>query len=141
MWKPRLILGPQWGRRGGSSRIPAASQGPERGNGGARRFGLRLRLRVAHLQQVAVGIQHLDEADDAPSVGGIRVLPRTRERRFTLRQDGDLDFAFNEGGERVLDILGRAQHGQPVCRQRFGLLATRGGDLGIDAAEVEQAPA
>ena len=69
-------------RRGaaGISRIPPAAQGAERGNAGARRFGLRLRLRVAHLQQVAIGIQYLDEADDAPSVGGIRVLPRTRER-------------------------------------------------------------
>jgi hypothetical protein len=102
---------------------------------------LRLRLRVTRLQQVAVGIQHLDQADDAPFISGIRVLPRTRERRFTLRQDADLDFAINEGGERVLDILGRAQYGQPVYRQRFGLLATRGGDLRIDAAEVEQAPA
>ena len=129
----------RWHRR--MSRIPSASQGPEGGNGGARRFGLRLRLRVAHLQQVAVGIQHLDQADDAPSVGGIRVLARTRERRFTLRQDADLGLAFDEGGEGVLDILGRPQHGQPVCRQRFGLLATRGGDLRIDAAEVEQAPA
>src|SRR5687768_11092428 len=69
LWKPRLILG-----RGGSgaagmlSRIPSASQGAERGNGGARHFGLRLRLRIAHLQQVAVSIQHLDQADDAASI-------------------------------------------------------------------------
>jgi hypothetical protein len=64
------------GRGGGGAvdmwRIPSTSQGAEGANGGARRFGLRLRLRVAHLQQVAVGIQHLDQADDAPSVGGGR---------------------------------------------------------------------
>jgi hypothetical protein len=61
-------------------RIPSAAQGSERGNGGARRVGLRLRLRIAHLQQVAVGIQYFDQANNASSVGGIRVLPRTRER-------------------------------------------------------------
>lgn len=38
------------------SRIPSASQGAERGNGGTRRFGLRLRLRIAHLQQIAAGV-------------------------------------------------------------------------------------
>src|SRR6266516_1647714 len=125
----------------GMSRIPSTAQGPERSNGGARRVDLGLLLRVAHLQQVAVSVQHLDQADDASSVGGIRVLPRVGEGRFTVRQDGDLGLAFDEGGERVLDILGRAQHGQPVCGQRFRLLATRGGDLRIDAAEVEESPA
>ena len=62
----------------GMSRIPSASQRPKGGNGGARRFGLRLRLRVARLQQVAVGIQHFDQADDARSVGGIRAFSRAR---------------------------------------------------------------
>src|SRR5438445_758573 len=65
-----------------SSRIPPATQGPEGGDGGASNFGLRLRLLVAHLQQVAVGIQYLDQADHAAFVGGKRVLARTRERRF-----------------------------------------------------------
>jgi hypothetical protein len=70
-------------RRGGGGAgamwLPSASQGPKGGNGGARRFDLRLRLRVTHLRQVAVGIQRFDQADDAPSVGCIRVLPRTRD--------------------------------------------------------------
>src|ERR1051326_6229617 len=79
------------------SRIPPATQSPEGEDGGARNFGLRLRLFVAHLQQVAVGIQHLDQADDAAFVGGKRVLARTRERRFTPRQDADLGLAFDEG--------------------------------------------
>src|SRR5574338_1064243 len=66
-------------------RIPSAPQCPEGGNGGARSFGLRLRLRVLHLQQVAVGVEDLDQADDAALVGGKRVLARAGERRFTLR--------------------------------------------------------
>ena len=48
---------------------------------------------------------------------------------------------LNLGGQGVLDILGRPQHGQPACCQRFRLLAARGGDQRIDAAEVEQSPA
>jgi hypothetical protein len=62
------------------SRIPPAAQGAKRSNAGARRFCLRLRLCVAHLQQVAIGIQDFNQADDAAPVRCIRVLPRTRER-------------------------------------------------------------
>jgi hypothetical protein len=113
------------------SRIPSPTQSPKGGNGGARSFGLRLRLLVAHLQQVAVGIQNLDQADDATFVGGKRVLARARERRFTPRQDADLGLAFDEGREGVLRFLGRSQHGQPICRECFGLLTTRGGDFGL----------
>jgi antitoxin ParD1/3/4 len=56
------------------SRIPSAAQSPEGGDGGTRSFGLRQRLLVAQLQQVAVGIQYLDQADDATFVSGKRVL-------------------------------------------------------------------
>ena len=66
-----LFIGGRTGGAAGPSRVPSATQGSERGDGGARRFGLRLRFRIAHLQQVAVGIQHLDQADDARSVGRI----------------------------------------------------------------------
>src|SRR5687767_4045825 len=106
-------------RSGGAawrSRIPSAAQGPEGGDGRARRFGLRLRLCVAYLQQIAVGIQDLDQADDAAPVSGIRTVPRPRKRGFTLRQDANLGLAFDEGGEGILDIFGRPQHGEAVCR-------------------------
>jgi hypothetical protein len=62
------------------SRIPSAPQSPEGGNGGARSLGLRQCLRVARLQQVAVGIEHLYQADDATLVGGKRVRTRAGER-------------------------------------------------------------
>jgi hypothetical protein len=65
---------------------------------------LRQRLPVAHLEQVAVGIQNLDQADDPTLVGGKRVLARTGERRFTLRQDADLSLAFDEGRKGVLNV-------------------------------------
>src|SRR4029453_737368 len=71
-------------------RIPSAPQSPEGGNGGGRSPRLRPCLRVARLQQVAVGIEHLDQADDATLVGGKRVLARAGERRLTARQDADL---------------------------------------------------
>src|SRR5437879_3107764 len=94
--------------------IPSAAQGAEGGDGGARSLRLCLCLRVAHLKQVAVGIQDLDQADDAALIGGSRVLARTGQRRFTSRQDAGLGLAFDEGGEGVLDVLGRAQDGQAV---------------------------
>ena len=86
-------------RRGGGGAgamwLPSASQGPKGGNGGARRFDLRLRLRVTHLRQVAVGIQHFDQADDAPSVGCTRAddPPGVRMATWASR--------FDEGGEGV----------------------------------------
>jgi hypothetical protein len=61
-------------------RIPSAPQSPEGGNGGARSLGLRQCLRVARLQQVAIGIEHLDQPDDAALVGGKRVLACAGER-------------------------------------------------------------
>src|SRR5574343_1063846 len=118
--------------------IPAAAQGPEGGDSGTRRLGLRLRLRVTRLQQIAVGIEHLDQADDAALVGGKRVFARLGKRRLTPGQDADLGLAVDQGGEGVLDILGRPQYGQPVCGQGFGLLAARSSDLRLDTAEVEQ---
>ena len=102
---------------------------------------MRLRLLVAHLQQAAVGIQHLDQADNAPFVGGKRVVAGTGARGFAPRQDADLGLAFDEGRKGVLHFLGRPQNGQPVCRECFSLPATRSSDLRVDAAEVEQTPA
>ena len=44
-------------------------------------------------------------------------------------------------GEGVLDLLGGAQHHEAIGGQSLGLFALGGGDLGIDAAELEQPPA
>src|SRR5687768_793160 len=81
------------------ARIPSAAQGPEGSNGGARRFDSRLRHRVAHLQQVAVGVQHLDQAHDTTLVGSKGVIACTRERRFTLGENSDLRLTIDQGGE------------------------------------------
>src|SRR5574343_493182 len=121
--------------------IPAAAQGPEGGDGGTGRLGLCLGFGVAYQQQVPFGIEYLDQADDAALIGCKRVLARLGKRRLTPSQDANLGLSVDQGGEGVFDILGRPQYGQPVGRQGFGLLATGGGDLRIDAAEVEQAPA
>ena len=66
-------------------RIPSAPQGPEGGDGGARNLGLRLCLRIARLQQVAVGIEHLGWAPaggrPARFLGGRSVQARIRARK------------------------------------------------------------
>jgi hypothetical protein len=54
---------------------------------------------------------------------------------------GGLIFPFHQRRVGVLDVLGGAQHGEPVRGERFGFLAFGLIHLGIDAAEVEQAPA
>jgi hypothetical protein len=56
--------------------IPPATQSPEGRDGGASNFGLRLRLLVAHLQQVAVGGNSADRA-----LAGIDLLAIARGNR------------------------------------------------------------
>src|SRR5687768_573701 len=54
--------------------VPSTTQSAEGSNRGARDFGLRHCLRIAHLKQVAVSIQNLDETDGAALVGDERAL-------------------------------------------------------------------
>src|SRR6516225_9361689 len=89
--------------------LPSTAERLERGDRREGGFGLRLRLRIGGAQQVLVGLQDLDQADDAPLIGCKRSAASAPKRVDALSQYGRLLFALDERREGVLDVLGRAQ--------------------------------
>lgn len=125
----------------GSLGLPATAKRLEGSDSRAGGLGLRLCSRVGSTQQALIGLQNLDQADDALLVGREGGLPSVAQRIYPLCEHTSLLLTFDQSREGVLDVLRGTQHGQPICSQRFRFLALRQIDLRVDAAEVEQAPA
>lgn len=85
--------------------------------------------------------QHLDQARVALRIGIARRALGQRLGLHLARELVALRADLRPVGHRVLHILGRAQHGLAVDGERLGMAPPGLRHLGIDAAEVEQAPA
>ena len=137
---PDFLLPPS--RREVVLAVPAAAQGAEGGDGGAGGAGAGLRQLVGGGEQVAVGVAHLDQADrrrpDRPARPG-------RGRRSVGRSGAVRASACGSSWVRSVKASSTSsvarQHGGALGGQGLGVGPARLGDLGVDAAEVEQPPA
>ena len=122
-------------------RPPAAAERAEGGHRSQVRAGARLDQLVRSAEQFAVGVAHLDQAADAALVGLLGLAARRAQLGDLALQGAGARLRLRQVGEGVFHLLGRAQHGGAVAGQGLGPAAPRAGHLGVDPAEVEEAPA